>query len=852
MHLRIDPEIFTQHPDLKIGAIILRGINNTKRVSSVESLLRGICAQRKKEFADKEVYDDPMVHAWSQAYGRFGINPKKHAPSITALLKRVKAGKEIPHINLLVDLYNYFSLKYLIPIGGEDLDWLYGDLNLTFTKGGEPFRPLGSIDIEFAKEGEVAYKDNAGITCRYWNHRECERTKFRAKSNNVLLLIEDMSRMHMDSFGALLKDIQNNLIKYIGGQIEPYILNEENREIDLQVEGRTHADDSKVPQQERAHFLSLSKKNVQPSDQKKKSKINSSKLNLEDPSSAKVQIQTLVAAVIKKLYPEQQTPFKIDYPVQAEHGDYSCNAALILSKKLGKPPREIAEEISSKIEKGSLIEKIEIAGPGFINFFLSDSLISSEIKKVLSEKEEYGKTKVGDSQNIIFEYSSPNIAKPLGVHHLLSTIIGQSLYNIHNHLGFKAISINHIGDWGTQFGKLIYAYKKWGDKSVVEKDPITELLKLYVQFHNEAETDSSIEDEARKEFKNFEEGDKNNRELWEWFVEESMKEVNSTYDRIGGIHFDYTQGESFYEDKMAPIIADGKEKKIFVDGEQGALVMEFEDENMPTVPIQKKDGATLYITRDLATLKYRLETFDPVKVIYVVDIAQTLHFKQIFEGARRLGWYGEQGFHAWFGRMHLKDGKASTRKGNVILLNDVLDEAVARAAKVIAEKNPDLKNKDEVARAVGIGAVKYNVLSQNRTTDITFDWDIMLSFDGNSAPYLQYSYARARSILRKSDTIQDQTNPDTGDTDEKIRALTRLFPRFSEQIGMAAAECKPNILSNYIFELAQKFNSFYNSVPVLRADSEEKKVHRLQIVQSASQIIKNGLALLGVEVVEEM
>jgi DNA/RNA-binding domain of Phe-tRNA-synthetase-like protein len=255
MHLRIDPEIFAQHPDLKIGAIILRGINNHKRVSSVESLLRGICAQRKNEFKDKEIYDDQMVHAWSQAYGRFGINPKKHAPSVAALLKRVKAGKEIPHINLLVDLYNYFSLKYLLPIGGEDLDWLYGDLNLTFTKGGEPFRALGSIDIDFAKEGEVAYKDSAGITCRYWNHRECERTKFRDKSNNVLILIEDMSKMHMDSFGAVLKDIQNNLIKYIGGQIEPYILNEENREIDLRVEGRSHADDSRVPQQERAHFL---------------------------------------------------------------------------------------------------------------------------------------------------------------------------------------------------------------------------------------------------------------------------------------------------------------------------------------------------------------------------------------------------------------------------------------------------------------------------------------------------------------------------------------------------------------------------------------------------------------------
>jgi arginyl-tRNA synthetase len=567
----------------------------------------------------------------------------------------------------------------------------------------------------------------------------------------------------------------------------------------------------------------------------------------------KYKVSQLIEKATNQVFPEfKDLSFKIDYPSKAEHGEYSCNIALILSKKVGQAPREIAEKISAVIENVDFIEKVEIAGPGFINFFLSESLLNKEVGKVLDEKEEYGQSTLGKNQNIIFEYSSPNIAKPLGVHHLLSTIIGQSLYNIYGAVGYKAISINHIGDWGTQFGKLIYAYKKWGDKSVVEKDPIAELLKLYVKFHNEVEVDPKIEDEARKEFRNFEEGDEENRELWEWFVEESMKEVNQTYDRIGGIHFDYTQGESFYEDKMAPIIEAGKEKGVFVPGEEGALIMEFEDENISTVPIQKKDGATLYITRDLATLKYRIETFDPVKIVYVVDIAQTLHFKQIFLGAEKLGWYQGQGFHAWFGRMHLKDGKASTRKGNIVLLNDVLEESIKRAAKVIEEKNPELKDKDEVSRIVGVGAVKYNVLSQNRTTDITFDWDIMLSFDGNSAPYLQYSYARAKSILRKEGSIQDKQSTDKDDTPEKIHALTRLFPKFAEQIASAAEECKPNILSNFIFDLAQKFNSFYNSVPVLRADSDDKKAERLKIVEAASQILKNGLALLGVEVIEEM
>ncbi|PIR54648.1 arginine--tRNA ligase [Candidatus Peregrinibacteria bacterium CG10_big_fil_rev_8_21_14_0_10_36_19] len=557
----------------------------------------------------------------------------------------------------------------------------------------------------------------------------------------------------------------------------------------------------------------------------------------------KLELQKLLSAASGK-------EVKIEYPADPSHGDYACNVALTLSKELGKAPQIIAQEIIDKVPANNIIGKIEIAGPGFINIFISEESQKRELERILKEKNQYPKVS-SNKEKIILEYSSPNIAKPLGVHHLLSTIIGQSLYNIYTQLGYDTESINHIGDWGTQFGKLIYAYKTWGKKATIEKDPISELLKLYVKFHDEVEKNPAIEDAGRLEFKKFEEGDKENRELWQWFVDESIKEIQSTYDKIGGIHFDHTQGESFYEDKMSAILEEGKSKKIFKEGEEGAYIAEFEDENMSPLVIQKKDGATLYSTRDLATIKYRIDTFKPKKILYMVDIAQTLYFKQLFEVAARFPWFNTECVHVWFGRMHLKDGKASTRKGNVILLDEVLDEAVVRAKKIIEEKNPSLQNIAEVARIIGIGAVKYNILSQNRTTDITFDWDRMLSLEGNSAPYLQYSYARSHSILRKQETTKDVL-PDPPEAAEKIRLIKSFLPKFQEQLEMAAQEYKPNILSNYLYELAQRFNSFYNGVQVVRADSEAKKKERLEIVEATSQILKNGLALLGVEVVEEM
>jgi len=904
MKFSIDPKIFTQYPNLKLGVITAKNINNAKRVSTIESLLRGASMQRKREFEKKPLEEDARILKWHEAYARFGAKPSSYKCSIEALIQRILEDKLIPHINSLVDLYNYFSLKYVIPVGAEDIDKFFGDVALTTASGTESFRPIGTVEIKNPKPGEVIYKDRGGVICRRWNYRECERTKITDQTQNAIVVMEDLNDIPIDKFEGMLYELQELIEKYIGGDVAVYILNEGSNILDLEIEGQKKADDSRISEKEKAYFLA---QKIQVKEDKKTQMAKAKKtvkeqtkpqkptavesLRFDDPSSYKEKLKSVLKEVVGIKFPEEADGLKVEYPKEDAHGDYASNIALKVANKIGANPREVAEELVKAIKKPDFIEKMEVAGPGFINFYLSEEALDENITKILREGDEYGESKAGKKQTVIVEYSQPNIAKPLGVHHLLSTIIGQCLYEIYKNRGFTTISINHIGDWGTQFGKLIYAYKKWGDKEAVEKDPIPELLKLYVKFHDEAERDETLDQKGRDEFKKLEDGDEENRKLWKWVVDVSMKDAQTTYDKLGGITFDFTLGESFYEDKMQAVIDEGIKKGVFVEGENGALIVNFSDPNMAPLVIRKSDGATLYSTRDLATYKYRLEKWDPNKILYVVDVAQSLYFKQLFETAKMLDWDSTKGRHVEFGRMQLPEGGMSTRKGNVILLNEVLDEAVKRAEKIIEEKNPNLPDKTHAARAIGISAVKYNVLSQNRTSDITFEWDKMLSFESNSAAYLQYTYARAKSILRKAKQLTDaglrgsapkkkrkakqpekeqfslfeaiehvknggdlskDILPDPQGAEEKENLLLRSLSKFGEHTAISAEECKPNVLANYLYDLAQKFNSFYNIVPVTKADTEEKFEARINIVKAASQVLKNGLELLQVEVLEEM
>jgi len=547
----------------------------------------------------------------------------------------------------------------------------------------------------------------------------------------------------------------------------------------------------------------------------------------------------------------------LEHPENPEFGDYASNFALVKFKEIKSKmpnltnPLDLAKKIIENFPKKDYLEKVEVFAPGFINFYLKDKIFCSNLKKILRGKEKYGSSKIGRRKTIIIDYSAPNIAKPFSVGHLRSTIIGQALYNIYEFLGYKVIGDNHIGDWGTQYGKLIYAIKKWGNEKEIEKDPIRKLHGLYVRFHEEAEKDPQLEDEGRKWFKKLEKGDREAERIWKKCVDWSLKEFDRIY-KILDIKIDLTLGESFYVPMLKDVIKEALKKRV-AKKSKGAIIIEFPKEKLPPLMIQKSDGATLYPTRDLATIKYRRKKFKPHKIIYEVGADQSLYFKQMFLAAELLGWgRRENYFHVAHGLILLPTGRMRTRKGKIVLLENVLNGAIKRAREII-EKNPDLteREKDEIARTVGIGAVKYNDLSQHYSKNIVFDWNKMLNLQGNSAPYLQYTNARAQSILRKTKEKIEGLDEKILKEKEELQ-LSKFLYSFPEVIEKAAKNYSPNLICNYLFELAQKFNIFYERLPVLKAKNENLRKTRLALVKATSQILKNGLNLLGISAPERM
>ncbi len=539
-----------------------------------------------------------------------------------------------------------------------------------------------------------------------------------------------------------------------------------------------------------------------------------------------------------------------------EHGHFSTNIAMLLANKYGKRPQEVAESIKAELEKESVFTKVEIAGPGFINVLVEQNFYTTVCQAIVNSLDDYLEEELdleSNKKTVVIEYSSPNIAKPLGAHHLLSTIIGDSLAQLFRRYSYKVIAENYPGDMGTQFGKLIYAIRTWGDESTIEKEPIDELLKLYVRFHNEAEKDPSLEDFGRTEYKKFEEGDAENRKMWEKIVDWTFADIQPLYDRLG-IRFDAVHGESFFEDKMEAVLKEGRSKGVFVDGEKGSWIVMPDDPKDPPALVKKSDGTTLYLTRDLAQVEFFEKEYHPDLMVWAVDVAQSFHFNQRFQVARKLKLTGAELKHVEFGRMQFKDGAMSTRKGNIIKLKEVLDEAVERSVALIEQKGAGLSDaeKQELARIMGIGAVKYNILHQNRVSNITFDWDQMLSMEGNSAPYLMYTVARAKSILRKAEIKVDDTEKyelSLNSSHETQVALGVIG--FAEALKRAVEEFKPNHIANYLYHLAQSFNAFYNALPVLKAESKEKET-RLLLIASVIQVMETAFGLLGLEVPEKM
>ncbi|MBU5270502.1 arginine--tRNA ligase [Clostridium cochlearium] len=538
----------------------------------------------------------------------------------------------------------------------------------------------------------------------------------------------------------------------------------------------------------------------------------------------------------------------IEIPPRPEMGDYAF-PCFQLAKKFRKAPNVIAEELKDKFDKNSF-EKVENLGP-YLNFFVDKSILSkSVIEKILEEKDKYGASKVGENKKVLIEYSSPNIAKPFHVGHLFSTAIGNSLYKILTFEGYDCERINHLGDWGTQFGKLIAAYKRWVDQEALEKEPIKELLRIYVKFHDEAEKDPSLEEEGRLHFKRLEDGEEEEVRLWKRFRELSLKEFKKVYDMLN-VEFDSYAGESFYGDKMDAVVEEIDKKGLLVES-NGAKVVMLEDYNMPPCIIKKSDGATIYATRDLATAIYRKNTYDFYKSIYVVGLEQSLHFKQVFTTLKLMGHnWADDCTHIGFGLVRFTDRKLSTRKGEVIFLEDLLKESIDKTLEIINEKNSELENKEETAKKIGIGAVIFTYLKNNRERDIVFSWDEMLSFDGETGPYVQYSYARGKSILRKAGEIKGDIDYSKLNSKEEFE-LVKTLEGFNKSILQAIEKLEPSIVTRYVIEVAKAFNKFYNHNSILNAEDEEIKKARIKLVESTCQVIKNALNLLGIDVVEKM
>ena len=550
---------------------------------------------------------------------------------------------------------------------------------------------------------------------------------------------------------------------------------------------------------------------------------------------------------------EKELESYIEIPKDTNNGDYAF-PCFRLAKELKKAPPMIANDIKNNVKiDEDFIEKVEVVG-GYLNFYIRQEQMVKEVLQEIAKQEEYGKSEIGKGKNIVIDYSAPNIAKPFHIGHLRSTVIGGALYNIYQYLGYHTIGINHLGDYGTQFGKLIEGYKLWGKEYNVEEDPINELTKIYIRINQLCKEDENVLEQCRMNFKLLEDGDSYCTTIWEKFRNLSLKEFQRVYDLLGS-KFDSWNGEAFYSDKMPEVIEILEKTGKLVES-QGAKIIDLEDKgiNTPCI-IQKSNGSTTYATRDLAAILYRARTYDFDKALYVVSYEQALHFKQVFEVAKLLGIdekYTNGLQHVPFGMVSLPTGKMSTREGNIVKLEELLNEAIARAKEIIEEKNPDLENKDEVAKKVGVGAVIFNDLSNSRIKDEIFDWNQILNFQGETGPYIQYTYVRTKSVLEKAGyipKIEEITFEKL--LDESSKNTIKLLYNFENTLIQVTQKEEPSILSRYLIELAKAFSNFYNENKILTEDRDVQNA-RIYLTYAVGNVLKTGAKLLGIEMPNKM
>ena len=568
-----------------------------------------------------------------------------------------------------------------------------------------------------------------------------------------------------------------------------------------------------------------------------------------------IDFKSIIAKAISEVVNIDEIEIKksIEKPKGSENGDYAF-PCFRLAKDLHKAPPMIANDIKENIKVDeNQITKIEVVG-GYLNFFINKEILVEEVLNEMSEDKEYGKSTIGNGKNIVIDYSAPNIAKPFHIGHLRSTVIGAALYKIYKYLGYNVTGINHLGDYGTQFGKLIEGYKLWGNEYNIEENPIDELTKIYIRINQACKEDEKVLENCRNNFKKLEDGDKYCVEIWQKFRELSLKEFQKVYDILGS-KFDSWNGEAFYSDKMPEVIDILNKTGKLVESE-GAKIIDLEDKgiNTPCI-IEKSNGSSTYATRDLAAIMYRARTYDFDKALYITSYEQVLHFKQVFEVAKLLGLdekYTNGLEHVAFGMVLLPTGKMSTREGTSIKLSELLNEAISRAKAIIEQKNPELENKDEVAKKVGVGAVIFNDLANNRVKDEIFDWDTILNFQGETGPYIQYTYVRTKSVIEKAGGVPDisEVNSELLQDEYSIKLLKLIYD-FEDVLVQVTDKNEPSILSRYLIDVAKAYSNFYNENKIINDDKNLQNA-RVYLTYSAGIILKTGAGLLGIEMPDKM
>ena len=564
-------------------------------------------------------------------------------------------------------------------------------------------------------------------------------------------------------------------------------------------------------------------------------------------------LKEIIANEIQKVTNVETIYGYIEVPANKEMGDFSL-PCFKLAKELKKAPQIIATEIKDKLNiPDNIVLETKVVN-GYLNFYLNPMLIAKTVLEEFEDKKEkYGSSDIGKGKTVVIDYSSPNIAKPFHIGHLRSTVIGNSLHNIYKFLGYNVVGINHLGDYGTQFGKLIEGYKRWGSEYDIEHNPIDELTKIYIRINNLCKEDESVLEACRNNFKKLEDGDEYCTKLWQKFRDLSLKEFQKVYDLLD-VHFESSNGEAFYSDKMPEIVQILEKTGKLVESE-GARVIKLDEYNIPPCIIEKTNGSTTYATRDLAAIMYRARTYNYDKALYVTSYEQNLHFKQVFETAKLLGLdkkYTDGLEHIPFGMVQLKTGKMSTREGNIVKLEELLNEAITRASKIIEEKNSNLENKEEVEKKVGIGAVIFNDLYNSRIKDEIFDWDIMLNFNGETGPYLQYMYVRTNSVLEKANKVPNIQNVkiELLKDNASIYLIKEMY-NFENIVKQSAEKNEPYIISRYLINIAKAFSSFYNDNKIICDDADLQNA-RVYLTYCTNVILKTGASLLGIQMPNKM